>query len=434
LIADTQKTPAIRIEKLVSGGAGLGFADGPVFIPLTAPGDLVVPSAIRKSRGVAFAEAGEILEFGRERTDPPCPWFGRCGGCTWMHLSYPSQLRWKEIISLESFSRIGKLKGVRFDAVHPSFSQTAYRHRARFHFEGGKLGFFRRESNRVVPWDTCLLLPEVLNLAVARMRDLFRESPPPSGLKCCEAAMSPLSGSLTFHWVLEGKKTRDGSGFEAKMGSFKDGLAASSLQVAGQVLSNEDGKVLAATGGALELETAGARLFASPGTFFQVNPAVNGLLAGRVLELLRGKGVSRLLDLYSGNGNFALPAALAGIAVVAVEGNPAAGADARRAGLENCRIHISDVRRFLRDEGLGGFEAVLVDPPRTGLPREVAASLAQDGPETLVYVSCDPVTLARDLALLAGGGYRIETAELFDMFPQTPHAEVLVGMGKRQTR
>jgi len=424
-----EREKAIRIEKLVAGGAGLGFLDGPVFIPMTAPGDLVVPSNLRRSRGVAFAGIGRILEEGPDRVEPACPWFGQCGGCSWMHLPYHVQLRWKEAISLETFSRIGKLRGISFQRVHPSPLPTRYRHRARLHIEGGKTGFFQRETNRVVQWESCLLLPEALDQAIRILRGLFHDSPPPHGLDWCEAAMSPLSGHLTFHWALKGEKAPGHSLFSEMMDRVGKNLSDRSRSVAGQVLSTRAGRIIAGTGGHLSMDVSGARLLASPGTFFQVNPPVNAMLVGRVLDTLKEKKAASLLDLYCGNGNFAVPAAQSGMRVEGVEASCGAAADAVKAAPGECRIHNEDVERFL-EKGCGDFDAALLDPPRTGLPQKAAAALAKGGPETLLYVSCETATLARDLAILSDGGYHLEGTELFDMFPQTPHAEVLAVMGR----
>ena len=419
----------IRIEKLVAGGFGLGFSDGPVFIPLTAPGDLIVPSNIRRSRGVVFARVEKVVEKGPDRVDPACPWFGQCGGCSWMHLPYPVQLRWKEEIALETFSRIGKLRGIHFQRVRPSPLPTRYRHRARLHIEGGKTGFFQRETNRVVQWESCLLLPEALDQAIRMLRELFHESPPPHGLDWCEAAMSPLSGDLTFHWALKGQKAPGSVLFTEMMSRVEKNLSDRSHNVAGQVLSTREGRIIAKTGGPLAMDVSGARLLASPGTFFQVNPPVNAMLVERVLNTLKEKKAASLLDLYCGNGNFAIPAALSGMRVEGVETSDRAAADVLNAAPGKCRIHNEDVEHFL-EKGWGDFDAAILDPPRTGLPQKAASALAKGGPETLLYVSCEPATMARDLAILSGGGYHLEEAELFDMFPQTPHAEVLAVMGR----
>ncbi len=420
--------PAIRIEKLVPGGSGLGFAGGAVFVPLAAPGDLVVPTKARKAKGVFFAEPGVLLEPGPDRREPPCPWFGECGGCRWMHLEYPSQVKWKEAISVEAFSRIGKLKDFRFKSVHPSPMEAGYRYRAKFHIGGERVGFFKWGTNNVVEWDFCLLLPDRLNIVVRILRSIFRDALPPAGLRSCEAAVSPVDGSVSLNWILEGDSLPQG-GMGREMGLIEDRLAGQSIQVAGQVLRSTAGEILSARSGSLRFEIRGAALFASPGSFFQVNPVVNEMLVDRVLNCLRERGVFRLIDLYCGIGNFSVPAALAGIRVDGVESSPSAIRDARLAARRECRFHAADAGSFL-DSTEKRWDAVLTDPPRTGLPPQLTRRLVTTPVETLIYVSCEPATLARDLAILTEGGYFIEKAELFDMFPQTHHAEILVEMGR----
>jgi 23S rRNA (uracil1939-C5)-methyltransferase len=166
---------------------------------------------------------------------------------------------------------------------------------------------------------------------------------------------------------------------------------------------------------------------ASPGTFFQVNPHINAVLVKRVLAHLRSMGATSLLDLYCGNGNFSLPAAATGIKTVGVESSLKAVLDAHSASGPDSRFIEMDTARFLAQDN-EDRDAVIVDPPRTGLPREVAGLLGVKRFPLLIYVSCEPSTLARDLARLTGAGYVISNMELFDMFPQTSHSEVLVVM------
>ncbi len=423
----TARTPVspVRVEKLVSGGAGLGFLDSrAVFIPLTAAGDVILPREIRSGRGVLFAEVDQVLKRSPERRDPPCPWFGTCGGCQWMHLTYPSQLRWKEAITEEAFRGIPVPKNGGGFAVHPSPRETGYRYRARLQVKRDLLGFFRRRSGRIVPWDACLLLPPELNASVSLLRSWFRSRRAPEALRSCEIALSPVDGSLTIEWIYQGTRgARAGVSF--LMDAAEKGFSERGIAVAGQEARDLRGKSMERRGGGLPLKVAGAALKASPGTFFQVNPPVNEVLVQRVVGHLLSRGVGRVLDLYCGNGNFSLPAAAAGIQGLGVDSSPQAVRDAMERGGDTSRFETVDVERFLKRDR-GRWDAVVVDPPRTGLPRAVSRSLAEKPCPVLVYVSCDRATLARDLALLLEGGYELRERELFDMFPQTHHAEILV--------
>ena len=420
--------PPVRIEKMVHGGAGLGFAGGPVFIPLTAPGDLVVPAAVRRAKGVLFAEPAEYLEYSPHRIQPPCPWFGECGGCQWMHLNYSHQMTQKETIVLETLARIGKLREPEISTIHSSPLELAYRHRARLHIKAGEAGFFRRRSNTIVTWDHCILLPESLNRAVSALRSIISGNSLFHGMRSCEMAASTGDGELTFLWNL-GRNPDHGQDLHKAVDDLESSLEAAGLRIVGQAVRDFEGAELIRLGAALELEVAGARLRASPGAFFQVNPWINQVVVGRVIRLLRSRGVSRILDLFCGNGNFSVPAARQGITADGVDSDPAAVRDASAAACEGCRFHAMDVECFLNDK-VKIWDAVLVDPPRTGLPTGVTGRLIKMKIGVLVYISCEPATLARDLARLWEGGYRIRNIELFDMFPQTSHVEIMVEMGR----
>jgi len=417
----------VHIEKLVPGGDGLGHLDdGVVFVPLTAPGDVVSIKEVCKRRGVRFATIYDLVERSSGRRDPPCPWFGDCGGCQWMHMEYPVQLRWKEDIFRQALRRIGNIRETPSIVVHPAPSQFEYRFRARIQFKAPVIGYYSRGSNNIVPWDRCLLLPEDLNAAVKDMRELFGDNHAPASIRSCEAALSPVDRSLTYSWQFS-----QGKGNGAAAGKVMDRMerisARRKVDLAGQCAQDMRGKVIEARGGSLHLDVQGAGLSASPGTFFQVNPAVNEVLVGRSLVHLRSEGAKNLLDLYCGHGNFSLPAAAAGIRTVGVESFPGAVQDALSMSGPGSHFVEMDAARFLAGN-TAVRDTVIVDPPRTGLPGDVVRMLVTHRCRLLIYVSCEPSTLARDLARLTGAGYVICGIELFDMFPQTFHSEALVVM------
>lgn len=420
-----QVSPSVRIEKLVPGGSGLGHLDdGVVFVPLTAPGDLISLKDIRRRRGVHFAECDQVVETSLERRDPPCPWFGRCGGCQWMHLNYGSQIRWKEDIFRQALKGIAHLEDKSPIKVHLSPTEFQYRYRARLHIKGPAVGFYRRSSNRIEVWEQCIQLPEAINLAVKELRRNFRDNRPPATLRSCEVALSPVDGSMTFNWSF--KKDRGNLDAARRvMDGWETVASLSGMNPAGQAAFNDSGEAIAARGGNLLLEAGDVRMPASPGTFFQINPDINAVLVGRVLTQLGSLGASSLLDLYCGNGNFSLPAAAAGINSVGVESSPGAVRDAASVAGPRSRFIEMDVGRYLSRDNTEP-DAVIVDPPRTGLPGDVVEMLGMRRFPVLIYVSCEPSTLARDLVRLTGAGYVIKGMELFDMFPQTPHSEAMV--------
>ena len=395
-----------------------------MFVPLTAPGDLVSLKDVQRRRGVYFAVYDEIIERSFERRDAPCPWFGLCGGCQWMHLNYEAQLRWKEDVFRQALKRIARFNEQPAIRVHPSPAEFGYRYRARLHIKGSEIGFHKRASRDIVPWEQCMLLPEMLNLVVKDLRQQLKDNGSPSTLRSCEAAVSPVNGSVSLTWSFK----KDRGNRDAAIGVM-DGLdkiaAIGNVDLAGQSAFDNSGKFITGRGGTLPLETGNILMRASPGTFFQVNPWINAILADRVLAHLRAAGTSTLLDLYCGNGNFSLPAAAAGIKTVGVETSQGAVRDARSVAEAGSRFVEKDVGSFLAEDSHEA-EAVIVDPPRTGLPADVAAILGAQRFPCLIYVSCEPSTLARDLARLVEGGYSLTDMEIFDMFPQTSHFEALV--------
>jgi len=417
----------VPIEKLVPGGDGLGHLDDSVvFAPLTAPGDVVSLKKVRKRRGVRFAEAYDLVERSPARRDPPCPWFGDCGGCQWMHMDYPVQLRWKEDILRQALRGIGNIREAPSLLVHKAPAEFEYRFRARMQVKGSAVGYYRRGSNSIVPWDRCMLLPGPLNAAVKDVRALFAQNPAPESLRSCEAALSPVDGNVTYSWQFSADK-----GNSAAAGKIMDQMerisARREVDLAGQCAHDTRGGVMEARGGSLQLDVKGIAIPVSPGTFFQVNPAVNEILVERSLVHLRSSGARNLLDLYCGHGNFSLPAAAAAIRTVGVESSPGAVRDAQSMAGPGSRFVQMDVARYLAGD-TGARDTIIVDPPRTGLPGDVVRMLSNNRCRMLMYVSCEPSTLARDLARLTGSGYVISDMELFDMFPQTFHSEALVVM------
>jgi 23S rRNA (uracil1939-C5)-methyltransferase len=419
--------PTVRIEKLVPGGNGLGYLDkGVVFVPLAAPGDLLSLREVRRRRGVHFAETGEVIESSSLRRVPPCPWFGRCGGCQWMHMDYDSQIRWKEDIFRQALRGIAKFRELPPILVHKAPDEFQYRFRARLQIKESAVGFYRRGSNKIVPWERCLLLPDALNLVVENLRVLLKDKGFSGMIRSCEVALSPVDQSVTLNWIFD-KFRGNSSAARMVVEGMEEIASRGEINLVGQTACDYRGAVVVAHGGSLPLEVDKIRLWASPGTFFQVNPEVNEVLVKRVLSHLRSTGSGSLLDLYCGNGNFSLPAAASGLKTVGVESSPGAVLDALSASASDNRFIEMDTVRFLEMDHEES-DAVIVDPPRTGLPRDAAGLLGAKRFSCLIYVSCEPSTLARDLARLTESGYEVSDVELFDMFPQTSHSEALVVM------
>jgi len=372
----------LAIERLASGGEGVAHdPDGRVvFVPGTVPGDRVEVRLVEERRRFARGEVLQRIEDGPDRVEPRCPLVGRCGGCTWQHVAYPAQVRAKAAIVEDALRRIGRLELPGEVVCTPSPEPFGYRGRARLGFDRGRVGFRHLRSHALCPTTTCPVLAPPLAEALA---ELGRE--PPEG-----------QGELT--------------------------LAAGDD---GAVCITGDGR----PGSGVVLEVAGDRVRVSAGGFLQVNALLRGALADAVFEAV-GSG-ERLAEYFAGAGFFTLGLARRFGRVVAVESHPTAtgdlAANLAAAGLSNVKIETAQAESDRHRDALERFapQVVVLDPPRTGLPPGFAESVAALGADRIVYVSCDPATLARDLRVLCDHGYRLATVRAFDLFPQTPHVETL---------
>lgn len=422
----------ILIEKLVTGGDGLGWIDGrPVFVPLTAPGDLITTDTIRRRRGVCFADVREIVESSPLRRDPPCPYYGRCGGCGWMHMSYGAQIQWKGMILAETIQRIGGIKDFPPVEAVPSPEEFSWRYRIRLHHRNGALGFFKRGSHDLVCWDMCLIIPHGMNTAADVLRAVVAQEGKNLAIESVELAVSPVDSAVSVLWHVEkGKKFNRP---DQLMARTEAGLGKAGVKLSCQgVFSGSPPRVREQTGKPLILSSGRETTFASPGTFFQVNPQQNRNVVSKVLSVLRERRVRSMVDLFCGNGNFSIPASRQGVRVTGVESSPGAVADSEAAaGGEKMEFINSDVESFLASVPDLKADAVLVDPPRSGLSDRVRADLISRVPETVVYVSCDPATLARDLRSFLESGYNLVSLEAFDMFPNSAHIEALAVLERK---
>jgi 23S rRNA (uracil1939-C5)-methyltransferase len=412
------------IEKGVYRGRGLGRVGGRVvFVPRAFPGDRVLVRITEVHAGWAEGGVVELLETSPDRRVSPCPYVPRCGGCAYQDLGYEAQLRLKESVLRESLARAGAgWQGP--VTVHPS-PERGWRMRASLHFasgdEGLRLGLRQEGTRRVVDVESCLQLSDAMNGAARAMREALASRPALArqarGLDLLEA---PEGGALVA--VLEMALPPAEAHSLAGLAKRVPGLTGFGVR-AGRRLHWLDGTPH------VEASVLGATLRAHVGSFFQANRFLLEPLVRAVVDLVPGDG--RVLDLYAGVGLFALPlSARSGAEVLAVEVSPSAVSDlranARRNGLERVRVLPGDVREVLAAARPEPGERVVLDPPRTGAGPEVVDLLASRAPAVIVYVSCDPATLGRDLARLAGRGYRPDAVHLFDLFPDTFHLEAVV--------
>jgi len=396
----------LKIEKLVYGGDGLARLEGEViFVPYVLPGELVTAERIGARKHVQRAQLTGVVEPSADRTEPPCPIFGSCGGCQYQHANYESQLRFKREILAETLRRTAKLE---FDpekiTTVPS-QPYGYRNRAQFHFENGQVGYREMGSNKLVPAAQCPISSPKLNEVLTGLNRMVRDRRWPRFLESLEA----FTDERNVQWnVMESDRP------VAK--HFFEWLAE---EIPGTVL------------GPLDYLVNNDEFRVSGQSFFQVNRFLVSSMDEWAIGSARGESA---WDLYAGVGLFSLPLARRFQKVTAVEGGRAAAADlernARRAGLQISAVQ-QQTAEFLAAARTAP-EFVLADPPRSGLEKAVTGHLLRLRPKELVIVACDPATLARDLGVLAAG-YEVESLTILDLFPQTFHIETVARLIAKET-
>lgn len=409
---------SLQIEKIVHGGDGIArHEERVIFVPFAIPGETVEAEIAAEKKAYSEAEIVRIVTPSSERREAPCPVFTVCGGCQLQHLPEQAQLRYKTDALREVLARIGKITTTDLLPAVPSPLPFHYRTRAQLKVERGELGYYRRKSHRIVPVDRCPLLTAPLNAAL-------------------EEVLRSLNGDRLEEVVLQGNASGDcliilrGDQFPSDRGAQFYEAAREELSLKGVIVSNRQG--WHTFGENFLIETVrGKRFRVSDRAFSQVNPAVNPLLIETALDWIDPAPEDRILELYSGIGNFTLFLAERAGAVTAVEGNRPAVEDARwnlqTAGLHNVVLQISSAeegaRRATKEKR--PYTQVFLDPPREGAGKGVMPSIAFLGARKVTYLSCDPATFARDARYLLDREYRLKRIQPFDMFPQTGHLELL---------
>jgi 23S rRNA (uracil-5-)-methyltransferase RumA len=413
-----------------------------VFLPYAAPGD-VVRARIVESKGDYLRGTIEQVEKpSADRITPPCRHFGRCGGCQWLHLSDEAQRQWKAEILRDQLARLGGFRDVPFGPLIRPTDGLGYRTRAQLQVrevEGWyQFGFFAPASHRVVPVGTCPLLHPMLN---EMLEEIAHQRTPP---------LAKLIPGVHEVWLLASPRSNQSLltlvGRHVERASLRHlffTLRERVPRLAGLVLLGADKTDRGQVGrseqtprfldrfgdGHIMMQAGGHRFRVDAASFFQPSEAAAEALIQLVLEMAGLDGNERILDLYCGVGTFTVPLAQRAASVVGVEGNPRAARDTefniKAAGLgESGRILRMPVSRALDTRALGDeADLVVVDPPRLGLERAVLEGIVALHPRRIIYVSCDPSTLARDLKRLVQRGYALRKVIPLDLFPQTYHIE-----------
>jgi len=422
--APSNEARLLQIEKPIYGGAFLARDEGKaVFVPLTLPGEQARVRVVEDKRGYATAEATEIVSAAAERAAPECRHFGPCGGCQYQHASYAAQLAFKQAILRETLQRGGVPAPEEIAVL--SAEPWAYRNRIRLAFDTeGNPGYRGRRSHAIVPIAECPIAAPLLLRAALAAAEIVRRMPRgrrPSEISFfCDAEETALLAGLYT-----------GAPAKLPLEDFCRTLSEQVPELKGtqHAIEGRDGQpphIVTRWGAdSLTYRAAGFDYSVDHGAFFQVNRWLTDQIVGRVTD-----GVSGALawDLFAGVGLFARRLASNFSRVIAVESAPSATAalarNLRGTGASAVKATTIDfLRRGHRNERP---DLIVVDPPRSGLGAEVTRRLSEIGAPSLVSVSCDPATLARDLRDLLAAGYRIQDIALADLFPQTFHIETIV--------
>ncbi|MBI2865617.1 MAG: 23S rRNA (uracil(1939)-C(5))-methyltransferase RlmD [Chloroflexi bacterium] len=378
----------MRLSDIAYGGECLGrIANQVVFAGPGIPGEEVMVEITADKKSYRRGKVVEVLTRSPARVEPRCPLFGRCGGCHWQHVDYPAQIGLKrQVVKAQLLSFLRKDGFGENVTVNPTLDAANpwhYRNNARFATHNGRLGFRETSSHRFLGVPTCPLMHPAIDKALASW-----------------VATDPRSeGDVTLRF---GENT-------------------------GQLLTHQQGNNTPASSGCFEEEILGRRFRISASSFFQVNSAQASRLVQYAIDRLEPQPTDTLLDIYCGVGTFGLLMANKVAKIIGVEASLGAVADARfnARNLENVEFFAGQAEDVL--PGLmGSFNLAIIDPPRAGCKRVVVETLKRLHPDRIVYVSCDPATLARDLRLFcADGQYRLRDVQPVDMFPQTYHVETV---------
>ena len=439
---------SLTIDDLAFGGEGVGRADGyVVFVPGGLPGDRLrvrlVQVRSRFGRGVIDA----IEEPSPQRVEAPCPYFGRCGGCRLQHMAYPAQLAFKAKQVVDALERLGGLKGIEVRPIIGATETFGYRNKMEFTVARGAtapmvVGLHEADRyDSVLDIERCLLQSDRMNALLGEARDFFLER----GLTVYEQDSG--EGLLRFLMLREGTHTGElmanvvtSAPAVSELAPLVQRLQARDADTTSVVMNVNPKKASVAVGVEEHLlggrdhirESVGGLTFqVSASSFFQTNTRQAERLFELVIESAGLTGTETVYDLYSGTGAISLLLARRARWVYGIEVTQAAvddaGVNAAANRITNCTFVCGEVRFVLPSLIAKGVtaEVVVADPPRAGFHPKALHALITLGARRIVYVSCNPTTLARDLGELVRGGYRLEWVQPVDMFPHTPHIEAV---------
>ncbi|MDN3505408.1 MAG: 23S rRNA (uracil(1939)-C(5))-methyltransferase RlmD [Rhabdochlamydiaceae bacterium] len=426
----------LDIERLGINGEGVAHHNKmTIFVEGALPDEKVIATITETRRTFQRAKIKKILIPSDYRVDPICPLFGTCGGCQIMHLSYEMQLLQKQKRVKDAFERIGKLNNITVHPTHPSPSQFEYRNKIALPLTKHlQLGLYKKGSHDIIPVDHCYIHTPLGEKAFSLVAKLIREK----GLKEIKHVIirtaiksNQLLIVLVTHKSLTPRLSSEVKSLYDEMDEIKGIIHNENSGHGNRIMGKKFTTIIGE--GEIEDEICSLRFKVSPSSFFQVNPLQAELLYQKAIELAEFSGSETLLDAYCGVGTLALIASPFVKKVIGVECVAPAIADAKQNAklnnINNVSFFADHAEDFIKKQK--NLDIAFINPPRKGCDKSFLDSIIALSPKKLIYISCDPATLARDLRILEDGGYQIHEAHPFDMFPQTSHVECVVSLSKK---
>lgn len=378
-----ETTFEVEITGLAHGGAGIGRVEGQVFfVPMGVPGDVLLVKVVRPGKRAQWAEIEQVLEASPARREPACPYFGECGGCDWLHMDPDLQAEGKCQIVADALARIGGVDAEVAWLDNPAL-HLGYRTRATFQGDGERVGFNARKTNNVVDIDRCPLCHEELNAALKQLHLVKPKGP-------VTITVNPEGGTPLVWSKFTNRKLKQ---YFPSAQSPKDPHRRERFTHGGATVVN--------------------------GSFCQSSLMLNELLRGVVRDLVESP--SSLLDCYCGNGNLSLQ--FEDVPDILGIDHGKEGIKAAYALRKGSYVTGGEAK-MTQAINKGGWEVILLDPPRAGA-KALMPALAKSDAARIVYVSCDPATLARDCKALVAGGWQVAEVVAIDLFPNTAHVETV---------
>ncbi|WP_341202199.1 23S rRNA (uracil(1939)-C(5))-methyltransferase RlmD [Planomicrobium okeanokoites] len=436
----------VHVEDLTHDGAGVAKVDGyPLFIHGALPGEDVRIHVLKTLKSYGFAKLLEIENASPFRVEAPCPVFDTCGGCQIQHLSYEGQMTFKRKLVRDAITRIGKLPDVPVHAVKGMENPWRYRNKSQIPFgmEDGRVvaGFYQPRSHRIADTDICLIqTPEADSIMAGIKQKLtemgiepYEEETHRGQLRHVVVRKARATGEIMVVLVTKKKKFPQA----AQAIELIQSLVPETVSIVQNINPQKtnvifgDETITLWGKDVIEDRIGDVRFEISARSFYQINPEQTEVLYGQALEYANLTGIETVIDAYCGIGTISLFLAQRAKFVMGVEIVPPAIEDAKRNaelnGLNNTLFEAGPAEQVIPRWYKEGRKAdvLVVDPPRKGCDEQLLHTILKQRPERVVYVSCNPATLARDLRILEDGGYRTQEVQPVDMFPQSTHCEAV---------